>query len=1319
MPKKKATWLPKYDLKKKFTTLSGSTYFSSGNPEDHLILWARPATQDPVPLTAIDSALGTHVVSFEGSPSSTDENQVTKTSPFEGLSLSNVKSPVRFPQSSTAFVQVADADDLSFGDGTEGGDTSFSMAAWMLFTSASASSYILSKSAEYEFKYKDGALSGSVTDVSAGAQLSFRAPLSGAVNSNKWHHLAFTYNAVATKTARGKLYLDGLFVSGTCTLTGTYLGMEPSANALNIAENKNNQPIEFFDTAIWSGKVLSSEDINALYNFRSGLNRTATKERVYVTSTGITSLPPRPYLSMIDNSTGSYPTIPRNGDLRIGRGRGLHKSSSVALAAVSAFNDTNVLDFQQIGKGTSPLVGNITLGTQLPSNSQYSGTLVSSVNTVPDLTLEQGASANTNVVPGISDARVTFTPGDNYFPYKEDKQFALGRIGNVTPLKDGGYSYSGVSAPDPFYSTGTLPNIVPGMSNPLWDKSKIEIDVNPRQESEIFWSTGSADSPVGSGVSYYNFDLKKWEMIRCAVTGSDVDYIHPSRVFFTSSALMMSPPINDTGYGESKYQEGSIVGAAGFPSSHQFNATSSQLLSMKNFITYPFVVEKIVYEFSASFPGPTSFGTNAVNMNPVANFGIMNQFKNSKNLNSRAVTKTSIGTNGVDGTTDNTIDAIRKITKSRDLISYGYSRIVNGSSTPLWQAYKNRYAKKPISAYPSDKARDGVDLLINGYDFGSQWYNEGVTGSFILSMSANVPTFSETLAKHSTLSKGGRLNPDGDSSIRILDYRGAGRSGLAFATEGNLFSSGRSISRSVIGSELSRSVDNAGSQGYQSKLYKYLRKDAPYILMPEDELCFYWGFQNWPDSEGDYPDITEQTISKSKLVLPPGTGRIVLYGSTLREGQEIDMGLNQNLTSLNVHEDIQSSDPKSTPYCIDQYDVEYYTMFSGSYIDNAFQEFNARNPSIGSARLGSGSKRNSVVGGLAGTTGSILRGVRFPDPNERYLDSLFPDPSVIAKANGISFLQSNSNEIVDNSSAILNTFGFYPLGNIDSSVVSSPDKVWPRSYPFDSRYGGNNVERVASLNAQSIKTDFTSTAVEKFETKKLSTVFGRKYGDLGGSIEDATRIYANINYVGTTKAVALSGSNQAKSFLKGFYGIGDSADSNLPKVVKNVRTTYRAQTFVGEDVEIRGFKYGLISSLPTYTSCIFRRDRFGQVRDMLEQRPITAIEKYSFLGQDGEDLNVGGQGSACVKVKFKKFVAISNKEVQLQGFDKTDLTQIENNKVGPRGLWNSTANIDSFSRTSRPFYDSVPLNLSGSVSPDNTDASLLFDLGGFTGSPGL
>lgn len=38
---------------------------------------------------------------------------------------------------------------------------------------------------------------------------------------------------------------------------------------------------------------------------------------------------------------------------------------------------------------------------------------------------------------------------------------------------------------------------------------------------------------------------------------------------------------------------------------------------------------------------------------------------------------------------------------------------------------------------------------------------------------------------------------------------------------------------------------------------------------------------------------------------------------------------------------------------------------------------------------------------------------------------------------------------------------------------------------------------------------------------------------------------------------------------------------------------------------IRGWKYGLYSGFPTHSKCIFRRDKFGQFRDMLEQRPYT------------------------------------------------------------------------------------------------------------------
>ena len=47
------------------------------------------------------------------------------------------------------------------------------------------------------------------------------------------------------------------------------------------------------------------------------------------------------------------------------------------------------------------------------------------------------------------------------------------------------------------------------------------------------------------------------------------------------------------------------------------------------------------------------------------------------------------------------------------------------------------------------------------------------------------------------------------------------------------------------------------------------------------------------------------------------------------------------------------------------------------------------------------------------------------------------------------------------------------------------------------------------------------------------------------------------------------------------------------------------QTASASEIEIRGAKYGLISPVKLNTSAIFRAGSFGQVRDMLEQRPLT------------------------------------------------------------------------------------------------------------------
>jgi hypothetical protein len=52
---------------------------------------------------------------------------------------------------------------------------------------------------------------------------------------------------------------------------------------------------------------------------------------------------------------------------------------------------------------------------------------------------------------------------------------------------------------------------------------------------------------------------------------------------------------------------------------------------------------------------------------------------------------------------------------------------------------------------------------------------------------------------------------------------------------------------------------------------------------------------------------------------------------------------------------------------------------------------------------------------------------------------------------------------------------------------------------------------------------------------------------------------------------------------------------------------------------IRGWKYGLINALPEYSNAVFRRDSFGQFRDMLEQRLYTKF--YSELSDNNSGKN--------------------------------------------------------------------------------------------------
>lgn len=92
---------------------------------------------------------------------------------------------------------------------------------------------------------------------------------------------------------------------------------------------------------------------------------------------------------------------------------------------------------------------------------------------------------------------------------------------------------------------------------------------------------------------------------------------------------------------------------------------------------------------------------------------------------------------------------------------------------------------------------------------------------------------------------------------------------------------------------------------------------------------------------------------------------------------------------------------------------------------------------------------------------------------------------------------------------------------------------------------------------------------------------------------------------------------------------------------------------------IRGWKYGLYNALPDYTAAYYRQGRYGQFRDMLEQRLYTAT-----FSEDSSEL-----GNSVVTVKF---------------FDQNE------NLVDP--ITTQSQNLSQFATSSLPYFDLIQRN---------------------------
>lgn len=282
------------------------------------------------------------------------------------------------------------------------------------------------------------------------------------------------------------------------------------------------------------------------------------------------------------------------------------------------FNDTRTVVFQE--------QNDINYGSKLDATSVHLSSELSSSLSGPG-----------NIVAGVSDTWKILSGSsglntDTIQPFVEVSLAAADGLSN------------GVE----FFSEGSkVEDVGEGFSQPLWSKTKFEIDISSNScsftlaisQSKSTDST-SGDTPgyiSGSSypMAYYNFETKMWEgigtgwamqandievntnvasawkdAIQYATIGFGPGIINlkaqivnqltsstPQQVDYAEHFLALSPPRQDV---FTQWEAGHPIDTYGFPYSAKFHATSSQLLDMSNYISEPFLLEKIVLEVSGA-----------------------------------------------------------------------------------------------------------------------------------------------------------------------------------------------------------------------------------------------------------------------------------------------------------------------------------------------------------------------------------------------------------------------------------------------------------------------------------------------------------------------------------------------------------------------------------------------------------------------------------------------------------------------------------------------------------------------------------------------
>lgn len=250
---------------------------------------------------------------------------------------------------------------------------------------------------------------------------------------------------------------------------------------------------------------------------------------------------------------------------------------------------------------------------------------------------------------------------------------------------------------------------------------------------------------------------------------------------------------------------------------------------------------------------------------------------------------------------------------------------------------------------------------------------------------------------------------------------------------------------------------------------------------------------------------------------------------------------------------------------------------------------------------------------------------------------------------------------------VFTTHGTTASYNVSTSV---DDNIWLTSFPFQGRYRNvtrnikgtfyrSNIQCPASESQVSfdgiahygLNGGYPSSSLATVEvvmpllwTQTATPVSGNGNSEpLRYTLMDVTGSVNGERFFGLGTALFplmatgvfdyTSGSKRPSEtqISKLLFGFGDNYQG-VPII--NAITSSKLQNDIGlvngyyvASIDIRGWKYGVVNGFPTYSSCIYRNNRYGQLRDMLEQRKLTKFF-------DARNLTSKKTSTAAIQIAF-------------------------------------------------------------------------------------